>query len=156
MPIILHPSTLNTRPETLYAGIKILVTDSCSEEIPALWQHFMAQQPFNYTSGDSAYGLCVAGLNGTEYMAAVAVQPGMQLPPLWSELTVAAASFAVFPHTEAVCRMRETIEAIFAPGALTYDHQPLKNLAFIEHYTEEFNPQTGLGGMSIWVPVKLS
>ena len=154
MPIALHPSTLNTRPETLYAGIKILVTDSSAEEIPALWQHFMAQQPYNYATGNSAYGLCVAGLNGTEYMAAVAVQPGIQLPPEWSELTVAAASFAVFPHTEAVWRIRETIEAIFAPGALTYDHQPLKNLAFIEQYTEEFNPHTGLGGMSIWVPVR--
>lgn len=154
MSISLHPSTLNTRAETLFAGLKIPVTEQAAEEIPALWQRFIAQQPSQYAQGDIDYGLCIAGQNGTEYMAAVPVLPGTQLPPDWFQLSIPAATFAVFPHTEYVWRMRETIEAIFAPGALTYAHQPLNNLAFIEQYTAEFNPETGLGGMSIWVPVR--
>lgn len=154
MPINLHPSTLKSRPETVFAGLKIPITERAAEEIPALWQQFIAQQPAQYAQGDTDYGLCIAGQNGTEYMAAIPVEPGIQLPPEWFQLSIPAATFAVFPHTEPVWHMRETIEAIFAPGALTYGHQPLNSLAFIEQYTAEFNPQTGMGGMSIWVPIK--
>ncbi|HRH76924.1 MAG TPA: effector binding domain-containing protein [Cellvibrionaceae bacterium] len=154
MSINLHPSTLNTRADTLFAGLKIPVTEHSVEEIPALWEQFVAQPSSEYAQDNTHYGLCMAGPNGTEYMAAVAVLPGIQLPPDWFQLSVPAATFAVFPHTEFVWRIRETIEAIFAPGALTYPHHPLNNLGFIEQYTEEFNSETGLGGMSIWVPVQ--
>lgn len=153
MAITLSPFTLQTRPHSHFAGLKIPLGARAAEEIPALWQTFMAQNPAQFMQDDAEYGLCSAGNEGTEYSAAVMVAAGAQLPPHWCVLSVPAASFAVFPHTEPVWRIRETIEMIFAPGGLTHPHQPLNNLAFFERYTPEFDPQTGLGGMSIWVPV---
>ena len=154
MPIELAKSTLNTRPALRFAGLKIPITERAAQDIPALWQEFMAGQPFNFAKGNTAFGLCIAGQNGTEYMAAVEVQPEINLPQQWVQLTTPAASFEVFPHSQPVWRLRETIEAIFAPGGLTHMHQPINNLAFFEQYTAEYNPQTGLGGISIWVPVQ--
>lgn len=147
-------SNLQEQPALCFAGVKILVNERAAEEIPALWQTFMAAQPFNYAQGANAYGLCIAGPNGTEYMAAVAIEPGVQLPADWFVLTIPAATFAVFPHEAAVWQLRETIDAIFAPGGISLPHQPVNNLAFFECYTQEFNPHTGFGGMSVWVPVK--
>lgn len=153
MAIVLQPCLLKSRPVEYCAGLKIPVTERAAAEIPALWQAFMAQQ-FNSAGENTTFGLCIAGQNGTDYMAAMPVQPGVKLPPEWVQITIPAARYAVFPHVEPVWRLRETIEAIFAPGGLPYEHQPLNNLAFFERYTVEFNSHTGMGGMSIWVPIK--
>jgi AraC family transcriptional regulator len=156
MAITLATSEIKTRPAELYAGLKIPVTENAQEEIPALWQEFMAQQPSRFAQAEnSERGLCIGGEQGTEYVAAVQITPGTPLPHEWFEFPIPAAHFEVFPHNEPVWRLRETIEAIFAPGGLTHEHHPVNKLAFFEQYTAEFDPHTGLGGMSIWVPVRV-
>lgn len=153
MSIKLPPCTLQHRPAMCFAGIKIAVTERAAEEIPALWQAFMAQNPLHYMQGDSEYGLCIQGVSGTEYMAAVPVLNTDAVPQQWDTITMPASSFAVFPHPEPVWRIRETIDAIFTPGALEFQHQPANRIAFLESYSPEFDPISGTGGISIWVPV---
>ncbi len=154
MSISLPPCTLHTRPLTHFAGLKIPVGERAAEEIPALWQTFMAQNPGQFMQGDAEFGVCIAGPAGTHYMAAVPIAENAQVPADWAHIRLPATTFAVFAHHEPVWRLRETIDAIFTPGALKHTHQPVNSIAFLECYTPEFNPQTGMGGMSIWVPIK--
>jgi predicted transcriptional regulator YdeE len=49
--------------------------------------------------------------------------------------------------------MNATMRAIFDWVAKS-DYEHAEPGLILEHYTEEFNGETGLGGMEIWLPVK--
>ncbi len=71
------------------------------------------------------------------------------------QLAIPAQTYAVFQHREHVSRIPATYSAILG------DWFPKHNLLAadgpsLERHLETFDPKTGLGGVEIWIPIKLA
>ena len=66
---------------------------------------------------------------------------------------LAARRYAVFTHAEHVSSIPETIDAIWNKWLPDSGLKGAEAPCF-ECYTEAFNPQTGKGGIEIWVPIQ--
>jgi AraC family transcriptional regulator len=144
----------------LVAGIRQYHSFTELGGIPAQWQRFnphIGHIPGEI--GGSAYGVCTAAAagdqDGLDYVAGVAVRSLDELPEGLSGLRVPARRYAIFEHEGHVSSIGSTCAAIFSswlPGSgYTTAEGPLM---MIEHYDERFDPQSGQGGVEIWVPLK--
>ncbi len=75
------------------------------------------------------------------------------LPAGFTLLDIAPRRYAVFTHAGHVFQLAESIDTIWRKWA------PDSGLQFaaapeFERYTSEFDAETGLGGMEIWVPLQ--
>jgi AraC family transcriptional regulator len=144
----------------LIAGLREHYTSETMKNMPELWRRF-APHIGNISGqvGRVAYGLCFNALSpdGMDYMAGVEVSGSSGLPSEFSVATIPAQKYAVFPHREHVSRLRETLDSMdkWLPGSGLDVGSPTAGAPdFFERYSEEFDPQTGMGGMEVWVPVK--
>jgi len=109
--------------------------------------------------GFTAYGVGWQGSDGksVEYLTGVEVSGFAGLLSKFTVVSLPAMKYAVFPHREHVTKLRDTIDAIFFKWLPQSGLQAAGGVAdtpaFLERYSEEFNPQTGLGGMEVWVPL---
>jgi AraC family transcriptional regulator len=129
--------------------------------IPAQWQRFVAH--FGKISGQVgrvAYGLSfnVGSAVGVDYLTGVEVSSTSGLPSDFSVVTVPRQKYAVFSHNGHVSTIYEICDAIGREWLAASGHEAARQTGdgpdFFERYTEEFNPQTGMGGMEVWVPIK--
>jgi AraC family transcriptional regulator len=152
------PRFENGRP-LLIAGLRERLTDDAGN-IPALWQRFVpyiGNVPGQ--AGHIAYGVSLFkgdGSCGCEYyLAGVEVSDFSGLPGEFSHLRIPAHKYAVFPHREHVSRLWNTIDAIGRKWLPNSGHEIATDArGFFERYSEDFNPQTGMGGMEVWMPIK--
>jgi AraC family transcriptional regulator len=142
------------------AGFREHYTSETMKNIPELWMRF-APRIGNIPGqvGRVAYGLCFNALSpdGMDYLAGVEVSSSSDLPGDFSVANIPAQKYAVFSHREHVSKLYETLDAIhkWLPGSgLEVAGGTAGAPDFFERYSEEFNPQTGMGGMEVWVPVK--
>ncbi len=142
------------------AGLREHYTSETMKNIPELWMRF-APRIGNIPGqvGRVAYGLCFNALSpdGMDYLAGVEVSSSSDLPGDFSVANIPAQRYAVFSHREHVSKLYETLDAIhkWLPGSgLEVAGGTAGAPDFFERYSEEFNPQTGMGGMEVWVPVK--
>jgi AraC family transcriptional regulator len=130
------------------------------KNVPELWRRFgphMGHIPGQV--GRVAYGLCfnADSLDGIDYLAGVEISSASGLPDEFSFATIPAQKYAVFSHREHVSKLYETLDAIdkWLPGSgLSVSRGAAEAPSFFERYSEEFNPQTGMGGIEVWVPIK--
>jgi AraC family transcriptional regulator len=142
------------------AGLGEHYTPETMKNMPELWQRFaphIGKIPGQV--GQVAYGLCFNALSpdGMDYMAGVEVSGSSGLPDGFSVAAIPAQKYAVFSHREHVSKMYETLDAIdkYLPGSgLEVACEAADAPNFFERYSEEFDPQTGMGGMEVWVPIK--
>jgi len=155
--ILIEPRIVNSQP-LLLAGLRETMDQHAAQTIPLLWQKFV---PFIGTTphqvGHTCFGICGASDASQQifyYMAAIEVSDFTHLPQELSPLILPSQCYAVFPHNEHVSRIKETIDAVFdewlPQASVTHANQ---SLHFFERYTENYNPETGLGGMEIWLPI---
>ena len=87
-------------------------------------------------------------------MAGCAVSEFDSLPPELSPLIIPSQRYAVFIHNHHVSRIRETIDVVFDEWLphCAYQHSN-QSVHFFERYDENYNSQTGLGGMQVWLPI---
>jgi AraC family transcriptional regulator len=137
---------LRERPETIAA-------------IPEQWQRAMAYRIPNQM-GKAAYGLNFNSLSaaGTfEYLAGVEVSDFSGLPSELSRLSIPPQKYAVFTHRGHVSKLSDTCDRIgkWLPQS-GYQHADADPAApdFFERYGEDFDPQTGTGGIEVWIPIK--
>jgi AraC family transcriptional regulator len=144
----------------LIAGFRDRYTDQTMNKMTAQWQRFAPH--IDHVRGQvrrGAYGLTFLGKGsaGIEYLTGVEVSSCSGLPAEFSCVSVPAQKYAVFQHHGHVSTIRETCGAI-ATWLPESGHQaaPAGGGApdFFERYTKDFNPQTGIGGMEIWIPIK--
>jgi AraC family transcriptional regulator len=142
------------------AGLREHYTSETMKNIPELWQRF-APHIGNIPGqvGRVAYGLCFNALSadGMDYLAGVEVSSSSDLPGDFSVASIPAQKYAVFSHREHVSKMYETLDAInnWLPGSgIEVGCETAEAPNFFERYSEEFNPQTGMGGMEVWIPIK--
>ena len=146
----------------LIGGLRKRYSGREMNEIPAQWQRFAPHigKIAGQLNGDVAYGVCwpVENGDGIEYLTGIEVSGFAGLPSEFTVVSIPPVKYAVFLHREHVSKLRETIDAIFHTWLPGCGHQAAggyaETPAFFERYTEEFNPQTGIGGMEVWVPLK--
>lgn len=151
---IIEPRREQHDPLTL-VGLGGRFRVEASNKVPSLWQRF---QPYEGTLGEVPgywYGVSGDWSETTEdffYMAGVEVtREPMDLPP---ELTIRrfpAQDYLVFRHDTHLSELHATYAAIFGRYVPEHDYHPPD---CFELYDEAFDPQTGLGGIEIWVPAK--
>ena len=153
----LEPPREVERKSFLIAGLR--ARPKSGAEIPELWQRLMTQK-IPRQVGQVGYGLNFntrSVKDDFEYMAGVEVSDSAGLPPGLASVRIPAQRYAVFSHRGDVSAIHQTCEKI-AKWLPNSGYRSVESAAdapdFFERYGEEFNPQTGTGGIEIWVPIK--
>jgi AraC family transcriptional regulator len=142
------------------AGLREHYTSETMKNVLELWLRFgphIGNIPGQV--GRVAYGLCFNALSpdGIDYLAGIEVASSSGLPGEFSVAAIPAQKYAVFSHREHASKLRETLDAIdkWLPGSgleVVCGDAAAPN--FFERYSEEFDPQTGMGGIEVWIPIK--
>jgi AraC family transcriptional regulator len=142
------------------AGFRQHFTSETMKDMPSLWQRF-APRIGNVPGqvGPVAYGLCfnAQSPDGMDYMVGVEVSSPSHHREEFNVICIPAQKYAVFSHRDHVSKLRETLDAIdkWLPGStLQVACGTTDGPDFFERYSEEFDPRTGMGGMSVWVPIR--
>ena len=154
------PRFENGRP-LLIAGLRKIYAPAAMRGIPTQWQSFaphIGKIPGQI--GRTTYGVCwqAAGSANIEYLSGVEISTFAGMPEDFTVVSLPAAKYAVFPHRDHVSKLYETCDAISRwlaeSGHQSAAAADTETPAFFERYSEEFNPQTGMGGMEVWVPLE--
>lgn len=88
-------------------------------------------------------------------MAGVEVNAASGLPEGWTQITIPAQMYAIFPHDGHVSQLKDTVHTIlheWLPHAGQKHRKGApKAVDFIEYYAADFDPRTGMGGMQVWL-----
>jgi AraC family transcriptional regulator len=142
--------------ELLIAGLNVSYTFETRVNIPAQWARFAPHLGKVAGQVDKlSYGVCwnYKPDSGFDYLSGVEVRGASDLPADFSHIRLPAQRYVVFTHDKHVSSIPDTIDAIWKKWLPHSDYEAAKAPCF-ERYTESFNPQTGTGGIEIWVPLK--
>jgi len=124
--------------------------------IPSQWARFVPQiGQIPGRIGKMTFGVCSSGKSeGTfEYLSGVQVEKAEGIPPEFTTLQIPAQRYAVFTHSEHVSLIPKTMDKILKQWLPDSGLAAAASPSY-ERYTEKFDPQTGMGGMEIWVPIQ--
>jgi predicted transcriptional regulator YdeE len=138
------------------AGLNATYTFATRASIPQQWMQLM-ERHCNIPGqvGKDYYGVSwnyKPGV-GFDYLAGAEVSSTSGLPKELSHVQLPAGRYAVFTHHQHVSRLPQTLDAIWKKWLPNSGHEATGAPCF-ERYTEEFNPQTGMGGTEVWIPIK--
>lgn len=142
--------------ELKLAGLNVAYDMETRSQIPNQWCKFVSH--FGKIPGQvdgMTYG---ASWNCTpdgkfNYLAGVEVGDTSKLPADFTVVPIPASRYAIFPHTKHVSELPKTIDTIFCKWAPDCGLK-LAGGRCLERYTPEFNGQTGMGGMEVWIPLE--
>ena len=129
--------------------------ESSGAGIPAQWQRF---HPYMGSIagrvGKAAYGVCynTDDDGNMDYLCGVEVTGFSALPPNFTRLRLPATRYVVFLHREHISTIRTTWNAIWNQWLPESGHE-VADAPFFELYSESFDPQSGSGGVELWVPL---
>lgn len=152
----LNQPTFQDAPEKLLAGLSQHYTMETRSGIPQHWERFVPRmRDIPGTVGTDCYGVCwsMSPDCGFDYLTGVEVSSADKLPADFTTVKVPAGRYAVFTHTAHVSAIPKSIDTIWTQwvpdSGLKASHAPC-----FERYTSEFNPNTGMGGMEMWIPLE--
>lgn len=123
--------------------------------IPAQWQRFME---FYEAIPDKLDGIPIGITeapddNGEfDYVCAAEVSRFGEVPDGLRKLEIPPHRYAVFEHHGHVSRIYETYSAIWNEG-LAARGLTLADAPIIERHNPQFDPRTGEGGLTLWLPL---
>lgn len=143
-------------PTLLIAGLSERYSCATSAAIPSQWQKFHPH--IGHVPGQIrkvAYGVFhnTDDDGNMDYMTGVEVTDFSDLPKEFARLRVPQHLYAVFTHKGHVSTIRGTMNAIWNSWLPGSGYEAADAPGF-ERYDETFNPNTGLGGFEIWIPVR--
>lgn len=152
------PRLIEAKARTI-AGLTLPITNMQTAGIPGLWQSFRPHYGhINGQVGGHCFGVSYdfAESGDFTYMAGVEVSDTRDLPKNFSHVTLRAMPYAVFEHNGHVSGIGATWMAIFDQGLMD---KALQGLSFqgdpsFELMTEDFDGETGLGRIEIWIPMR--
>ena len=158
----LDPSRFEDGRPMLIAGVRNRYTSETTGDILAQWQRmvpYLDSTPQRVGRAD--FGVIWdmrEGEEGFDYLSGFEVSDCAGLPEEFLCIPIPSMRWAVFPHLTHVSRLKETMQSIWHQWLPASGCEPAGGIGnvpdMIERYSEEFNPQTGLGGMEVWIPVK--
>jgi AraC family transcriptional regulator len=142
--------------EFLVAGLGARYTFATNQGIPSQWQRFapyignLANQ-----QGPETYGVCCnADESGNfDYIASVRVKSFSDLPDDFATQRIGPQRYAVFRHPGHVSMLRRTHYTIWNQWLPESKEKFIDGPSF-EKYGGDFDPQTGVGGIEVWMPVR--
>jgi AraC family transcriptional regulator len=156
-PVSLQPRFEPGNPLRI-AGLTGHYTREQIVHIPEQWKRFVAYGEIPGRIGRTEYAWVGMVPDGCDYVSGCEVESEGSLPEGLVVVEVPARRYAIFPHETHVSQMPLTFQAIFDEWLPASGFQPdpdANGVAFcLERYGEAFNPQTGLGGIEIWLPVR--
>jgi AraC family transcriptional regulator len=153
----LAPRLVDGKP-MLVAGFSERVTKDTWDKIDKLWWRFaphIGKVP-GQIGARVAYGVVTDADNGIDYLAGVEVSDASGPPNGFTHVGLPAQRYAVFEHHGHVSKLKDTMTAIWKwlPTSSHVHARTAGAPAFFERYGEAFDPQTGMSGIEVWVPVK--
>src|SRR5262245_23267256 len=143
------------RDEMIIGGLNMSYNFETRVNIPAQWQRFVPHiGRIPGQIGTISYGVCwhYRPATGFDYLSGVEVRDITILPADFAHVRLLARQYAVFTHREHVSSIGKTIDTIWNQW-VSQSGLKTADAPWFERYTEKFNPQTGLGGMEIWIPL---
>jgi len=138
------------------AGINQAYTMENRAQIPLQWQRFVPHigKVAGQVQGYS-YGVCWNDKLGFDfdYLTGVEVPVAGLLPDGFTVLELKAQRYAVFVHQGHISNLVNTIETIWMKWVPESGLKAARAPCF-ERYTPEFDPQKGIGGIELWIPVE--
>ena len=139
----------------LIAGIGARFEYGNMDGIPAQWQRF--NQHIGNIPGEvdgAAYGVCTASdANGFDYISGVEVSGFSDIDPEFMRIRIPAQRYAVFAHRDHISTIRNTMRAIWSDWLPQSGHE-IAEAPTLERYGKAFDPDTGNGGLEVWLPIK--
>jgi AraC family transcriptional regulator len=138
-------------------GLSAPCSFDATVNIPAQWQRFVAEHlaAIQDQAERMPIGICrMPDDDGNfEYMCAVEVTAFGPRRKALTYLEIDPKTYAVFEHVDHVSTIFDTYNAIWNK-ALPALGRTAADSHVLEFHHDEFDPDTGLGGVSIWVPLK--
>ncbi len=136
-------------------GLPKNFTSETRLQIPALWERFskwIGHVP--HQIGHTTYGVIRNNDKGRGfyYMAGVAVSSTAAVPDDLRLVQLPEQRYAVFTHQGNVSQLFDTMCAIYAQWVPSAG-DVLADAPCFERYGEDFDPQTGIGTIEIWLPL---
>lgn len=152
----IEPPRMEELGELKFAGLSERHDYGHSEDIPGQWRRFMAEfYPFvENRSADIPVGLTTrSDIDGEiSYVCAVEVSRFESVPKGLVTLKVAPAAYAVFSHDRHITKLHQTYIAIWNDWFPASGKAP-KDAPSFERHNPTFDPCTGEGGVTIWIPL---
>jgi AraC family transcriptional regulator len=147
---------IETLDAFLIAGLGADFEPGKAAGIPALWQKL--NEYFGHIPGQTdktAFGVCtmLSGKPGFRYVAGVRIAKGQDLPAEFETTAVPAQTWAMFQHHGHVNGIPATVDAAFRTWLPTSGRKIGSFPDVLEFYGEDFDPETGLGRVEIWLPL---
>jgi AraC family transcriptional regulator len=152
----LQPPRFVTGKQMLITGLTEHYTCESSAGIPAQWQRFLPH--FNHVPGQIgtvAYGVMYnADDEGNiDYLCGVEVPDFSRVPAGFGRVRIPEQRYVVFNHAGHVSGIRRTWATIWSSWFPGSGHEPADGPSF-ERYGENFDSQTGNGGLELWIPIR--
>ena len=151
----IKPTRFDEGARLLIAGLKEHYTPATMSRIPEQWERlrpYLGNVPNQLDK--KSYGVCYNLDQGEfDYLCGVKVSSISQLPEGFSHIETPPQRYAVFTHDEHISKLKDTLDAIGKEWLPNAEYEPTGYPAFFERY-ENYNPETGMGDIEIWVPVK--
>jgi AraC family transcriptional regulator len=152
----LQPARFVTGKPMFIAGITEHYTCETSAGIPAQWQRFLPH--FNRVPGQIgkvAYGVTYNAddEDNMDYLCGVEVPDFSRVPADWGRVRIPQQRYVVFNHAGHVSGIRRTWATIWNSWFPASGHEPADGPNF-ERYGENFDSQTGNGGVELWIPIR--
>ena len=138
-----------------FVGLFEPVTLDTTHLIPALWRRFMASYAEIGGKVESIPVGVIGPIDGDgrfDYGCAVQVDGSAAPAAPMRQLNVPAQRYALFPHTGHVSTIRSTYSAIWNQ-VLPENGWTTPEAPGLERHHSTFDPLTGDGGITIWIPV---
>jgi len=124
--------------------------------IPEQWQRLCPYlDKLSCRIGEECYGVGHGADDAGhfDYMCAVEVSEDGELPPEFVRVQIKEQKYAVFTHTEHISTIGRTWNEILTKWlpASGYEYARVPNFELIG---KDFDGETGLGGVEIWIPIK--
>jgi AraC family transcriptional regulator len=140
----------------LLVGMSEHYSCESSAGVPAQWQRFLPHFPnvpgqLNRKAYGAMYNFDDEG--NFDYLCGVEVADFSRAPQGWAHLRLPANRYVVFTHSEHISTIRRTWATIWDSWFPSSGHEVVDAPHF-ELYDENFNSQTGSGGVEIWIPIR--
>jgi len=142
--------------ELQFVGLGQFIRFQGMQEIVGQWERFMSEF---YPKIDNKLAEPPVGIttqmkeDGIEYVCAAGVSKFGDMPSGCTSLTLKPATYAVFAHDGNVSQVPATYTAIWNDWFPKSGKVPAEAPGF-ERHNETFDPLTGIGGLTIWLPIK--
>jgi len=143
-------------PALHIVGVKQHYRLDTRSNVPLQWQAFLeSRSRLPKANNALMYGVVLNVAEGCEFDYLTGIETDVHTPPAsgFATTDLPACRYAVFLHDGHVSTIDRTLEKIWLQWAPDAGVKMADSPCF-ERYTEQFNNETGKGGIEIWVPVQ--